>query len=821
MNCELRHIPSVLLLLLLLASCSTTKDMPEEELLYRGIHNIDYNKWQSQHQTDSTGVIKALANTYNTVESLLSGNAPAESFLPTELTKEQRDSLKLMDKQDLEHYNHMRSELEGVFACTPNGSLMGSSYHTHPLLIGLWAYNRYAESTSRFGRWMYKTFATDPVYVSTVGPKVRTTVARTALRNNGYFRSQVAYDTITMKNPRKAKIAYFVRTGPAYHLDSIAYLHFPTAADSVIRATAAQSLLQKGAPFSASNLASERERIASNLKNKGYFYYQPEYIQYRADTLQRPLHVQLQVQSDPATPADALHPYHIGHTLVRVMRYGETEATDTVAGRKGFTYAFRGKKSPMRPDVLQRMLFYRPGSLYHENMHALWQQKMRESGQFSQVKTQYIKRDSTDNCDTLDMVVTAVLDRAYDAKLEGKVTGKSNGQVGPGVSFSFTKINAFRGAENLGFDVYGAYEWQTGANINEPRSLLNSYQFGTSLHLTYPRLMFFGWGDKIGKRAITSTQFALDARCQNRAGYFGRVTFGARVTYSYQHRRNSKHEFTPIRLDYEILYHSTERFDSIVTHNPSLKTSMRNQFVPSMEYTYNWRSTRGAQRTFSVGVKEAGNVTSGIYALAGRSFNEQNKQLIGAPFAQYVKAWGQYTHAFKLTPRSCIVTRAFLGAIYSYGNATSAPYNDLFTIGGANSIRAFAMRSIGPGSYHPANDRYAYISQTGDLKFEVNAEYRFPIVGDLYGATFVDAGNVWTLRQNPSLPGGQFDPSKLGKELALGTGIGLRYDLDFIVVRFDLGIGIHAPYETGKSTYYNMPSFAKSLGYHLAIGYPF
>ena len=164
--------------------------------------------------------------------------------------------------------------------------------------------------------------------------------------------------------------------------------------------------------------------------------------------------------------------------------------------------------------------------------------------------------------------------------------------------------------------------------------------------------------------------------------------------------------------------------------------------------------------------------------------------------------------------------RAFLGILWNYGSK-SAPYADLFSVGGANSIRAFGVRTIGPGSYHPENSSYSYLNQVGDAKFEFNLEYRFPIVGNLYGATFIDTGNTWLMRQDPTRPGGTLSWRTLGDQLALGTGIGLRYDLDILVVRFDLGVGIHAPYDTGRTGYYNMPSFGKSLGYHLAIGYPF
>jgi len=239
-----------------------------------------------------------------------------------------------------------------------------------------------------------------------------------------------------------------------------------------------------------------------------------------------------------------------------------------------------------------------------------------------------------------------------------------------------------------------------------------------------------------------------------------------------------------------------------------------------MEYTYTWTSRRHAPRTFIYNVKEAGNLVSAIYAACGESFQQKEKKLFGVPFAQYIKMSAQYTHKFRFSKHQSVATRIYGGFIYKYGNSI-VPYSDLFSIGGANSIRAFAVRSIGPGAYHPAHSNYSYIDETGDLKLEANVEYRFPLVANLYGALFLDAGNVWLMEKNDDLPGGSINAKTFWKELALGTGGGLRYDMDFLVIRFDVGVGIHAPYDTGKSSYYNMRNFWKSLGYHLAIGYPF
>jgi outer membrane protein assembly factor BamA len=250
---------------------------------------------------------------------------------------------------------------------------------------------------------------------------------------------------------------------------------------------------------------------------------------------------------------------------------------------------------------------------------------------------------------------------------------------------------------------------------------------------------------------------------------------------------------------------------------------MRDHFIPSFSYTFTYASPSKHRHPvwFQANVKEAGNLTSSIYALCGKPFSQEDKKLFGNPFAQYIKASAELHHTFHIprTPLS-LAWRVFAGAIYSYGNSRMAPYADLFYVGGANSVRGFTVRTIGPGGYKSADTKYAYVDQTGDVKLEANLEFRFPIVADLHGAAFLDAGNVWLLRPDQQRPGAELNLQNL-KKIAVGTGLGLRYDLDFLVLRFDVGVGLHAPYDTGKSGWYNMPKFGRSLAYHLAIGYPF
>jgi surface antigen len=818
----------------LLAACSTTANLPEGEVLYTGIKDITYGhkvnkKKKKAGKEGEEGVITSLADAYKAVDDLISGKGTAGmQGLGTKqdlsgLTKEQRDSVKAEAELVKEAYGTMTDEVGAALAYKPNNAFFGSSSHRIPFPIGLWTYNSFVNSKNKFGKWIFNTFASTPVTLNMVNPKTRALVAQNTLRNYGFFRGTVDYDILPQKKPRRAKVSYTVMPRALFRLDSVAYLNFPEYADSLVRRYMHQSLLHKGDAFSVLNLDGERTRLATLFRNNGFYYFRPEYITFRADTVQRPEHVQLQVVPAADVPRVVRNRYFLGRTQIEIYDGKRYEKADTVRLRD-FTFIYTGKnhKPPLRLGALRRYFFYKKGDMYRQRLHERMVENLNGMGIFSNVNVRYVPRDTTPENTTLDVLIAAVLDKPYDGEFETKITSKSNGQVGPGLSFGLSKRNAFRRAEKLTFEVHGSYEWQTGATVEGRGSAINSYEYGTSLSLDYPRIVFPG-AKRLSIRSRSTTSFTLDANWLNRANYFNMVSLGAKVGYTYQAKPTIKHEFVPFRLDYDELLHTTARFDSIMATNQALSVSMRDQFVPSMRYTFTYSSRRRARhpRSLILEVKEAGNITSGIFAACGRSFNQLDKKIFGVPFAQFVKFTAEFRETFRLTPRQSIATRIGGGVIYSYGNSTTAPYNDLFAVGGANSIRAFTLRGVGPGSYHPASSAYSYIDQTGDIKFEANVEYRFPIVSSLYGAVFLDAGNVWLMNPDSDRPGGALRLSSFARDLALGTGAGLRYDLDFLVLRFDVGVGLHAPFDTGKSGYYNMPKFWDSLGFHLAVGYPF
>ncbi len=756
----------------LLMGCSTTRNLPEDEVLYTGIKKI-------------------------TVE----------------------------DRDETPAGEAAMVEAEAALAYAPNNAFMGSSSIRTPFPVKLWVYNGFVNSKNALGKWIFNRFAATPVYITTVNPALRAKIATNVLRNYGYFNGTVNYSVLPQKNPRKAKVEYTVNMRNPYFLDSVMYVRFPASADSLIQAHYADRMLLRNDNFNVVNLENERTRLSNLFRNNGYYNYRPDYITYLADTLQRSGYVSLKVLPIEGLDEQVNKRWRIGNLSIQMRSADAWGVEMDTLQRGGLSIFYTGRKIPVRPHVLFNNFRFRKGQMYSQERQNETRSNLLGMGIFSSLEFRYTPRDSTAQCDVLDVRINATLDRLLDGELEVDFTSKSNDQMGPGISFGVSKRNAFRGGETLSVKLDGSYEWQTGGSVEGSSHVINSYELGLSASLDYPRLVIpfmpYRW-----TRYPSTSKFKIYANQLNRAGYFRLLSFGGNASYTYRPHATVKHAFSPLDLTFNLLQSTTAKFDSVTSNNRALYASLKNQFIPAMRYTYTYDNLpvrpHGNRLWWEVGVTSSGNVTSLIYSAFGKSFHEKEKELFGNPFAQFVKFTSEVRKTYRLGEKSALTTRLFAGVICSYGNSTIAPYNEQFYIGGANSIRAFTIRSIGPGSYRPSEaSQYSYIDQTGDLKLEANVEYRFPILGDLYGALFLDAGNVWLLKKDEQRPGAQFELSRFAKEIALGTGCGIRYDLSFLVLRFDMGVALHAPYETSKKGYYNIPKFSDGLGFHFAVGYPF
>lgn len=761
------HIIGIVCFLLGAASCSTTRNLPEDELLYRGIKKIDV---LSQDE---------------------SGNG--------------------------------EQALEEITAAVTQTTKYGFI-----LPYRLWAYNSFEKYEKGVGKWIFKKIAADPVYLSTVNPGTRTKVASNLLHDYGYFDGKVTYQVDTLKNPKEIKLSYQIDMGKPYYIDTLTYEKFSPFADSLIRRSDSQRLIHRGDHFNVLRLNEERQRIIDLLRDNGYYYARTDFLTILADTIMRPGYVSLKIVPKSNIPQEALRTYRLGHTSVYLTGYNGERPTDSLKLRD-FTIYYAGKKPGIKYGVLRKRFIYRSGEKYSQLRQNYTQEALARLGVFKFSEFQYTPRSN--GGDTLDIRVNAMFDLPYNSELELNVKTKSTKQTGPGAFFSLSRRNFRRMGASLNLELRGSYEWQTSSTVDGESSVMNSYELGTSLSLEFPRLVLPWIRDRIDPfRFPSQTNFKIYAEQVNRARYFKMLSFGGTVSYSFQPSRSMKHTVTPLHLAFNHLQRRTAAFDSIAEANPMLFHSLSDQFIPSVTYTFTYDNSWMKKRIrtwWENSITSAGNVTSLIYMACGKGFNTRDKEFLGTPFAQFLKFTSEIRPLYQISEKQQLAGRFMAGVVWAYGNKTIAPYNEQFYVGGANSIRAFTIRSIGPGRFHPSeNSSYSYVDETGDIKLEANLEYRFRMMsnlfgGNLNGAVFLDAGNVWLMRKDEARPGAEFTFSKFFDNWAVGTGIGIRYDLSFLILRLDWGIALHVPYETGKRGYYNIPNFKDGMGIHFAIGYPF
>lgn len=762
-----------LIILLMVGGCSVAKYVPEGELFYAGVGDLEY-----------------------------------------------------ADKGDAGSANNdmARKELESVLNYKPNNSFLGSAKKRLPVTYPFFFNKYYADSNNFFGRWLYKTFGSEPILLSDVNPELRSSVAAQVLKEFGYFHSSVTPEVnIVGRDSVSAKTSYHITMGQPHLLDSINYQLSDIPFEDLDKLLYSQkSFLKKGKPFGVAALESERLRISNYLRGKGYYYFQPNHIVYEADTVIAPGKVQLRVLLAESMLPEAYQPWQVGSITYEVKDGYNSPLTDSLMV-EGVLFKYN-KKSPVRLSTLLPRVGFEIGELYNQDSQIRTVRSMADLNTFAYTDIAF--KRSNNNIDSipnaLDVIITSQLDKPYSSELEGVFRFKSNNQVGPGLNFSVNRKNVFRGGELLTVTLRGSHEWETKRNTKRRSWDVNSYELGLTTSLSFPRLLLPLLKDK-PLSYTTSTLVSLNGAFLNRARFYKQGQFGGDLTYRLQPNRMVLHSITPISISYNYLLSKTPSFEQAILDNPILGLSFRNQFVTQANYLFGYeQNDANSKHGFSLQayVAEAGNILSLFYSGKMREHGEPHN-FLGTPFAQFVKGTLELRYNYRFNNRLQIATRAYAGAIYSYGNMDVAPYTEQYYVGGANSIRGFNVRTLGPGGYNPiVEDPLSFMDRSGDIRLEANLELRYRIFGALELATFIDAGNVWLLRDDPNRPNGLLSKEYFLNDIALGTGLGVRYDLDFLVLRVDIGLGLHRPTSLpGK--YFNTFDHGFPTVLHLAVGYPF
>lgn len=754
-------------------SCSTTRRLAEGQTLYTGVHDID-------------------------IESIEKGERVPGS---------------------------VRAAVREPLSVKPNNPLISPWLRT-PLPTGLWAWNSlYTERKKGFRAWLYRTFAKQPVLIEKdVQPELRVGMVEDILDNHGYFGSKAAFKLTPLRNPKKTHIDYTVGVARPWHYATVL---FPAVTDSLTAEIAAMqgaSNVRAGEQYNVDTLTRERVRITNILRGRGYYWFRPDYLEYRADTTRVPYGVDLRMSLARGIPEAARRRYRRGELKLSIFSPGGEGRADSIETDDVQVWYHRPLR--LRRSVIRKAVSLRRGEVATLPQVNRMLDNLTRLGVFRYVNMEVTPLDSLREGDELDMMISAEMDTPMEASIEADLAYKSSNFLGPSIVLGAGHNNIFNGGEKLTLRLNGSYEWQTGEASRESNSTtMNSYEVGLTGSLVFPRMIVPGFVERAMDYGGT-TSYSLGANLMNRPRFFRMLSFNFTNSYDFRTSPTVMHSLTPFKMVYNNLLKTTASFDETMAANPAVALSFADQFIPSGSYTFIFDKKMGYMRrdrmTIRATATSAGNVWAGAWSLFGAERGVGSKRILGEPISQFFKETIDFRYYNIMSRTLTLAVRFFAGAGHAYGNSAVLPYTEQFYIGGASSIRAFTIRSLGPGSYRAdRSNSYGYFDQTGDLKLELNAEFRFRIAGGLSGALFVDAGNVWLQREDPSRPGGKIGSGGFLRQVATGTGAGLRYDLSFLVLRLDLGVGIHLPYQTSRRGYYNIPRFKDGLGLHLAVGYPF
>ncbi|WP_347158679.1 BamA/TamA family outer membrane protein [Pontibacter chitinilyticus] len=748
--------------------------------------------------------------------------------------------VKVKDKGDSSNRKgDLQAELAETVRPKPNASILG-------MRPKLWIYNAfYTKKEKGIKHWIMTKFGEPPVLLSAVDTTTISGVMSSRLQNRGYFNNTV--DSKTTINNKIASIQWTATISEPYRIRKIEY----TLNDSLpvlraINATESESLLKTGDPYDLETMTAERTRIDQELKEEGFYYFSPEFLIFSVDSAvgNRQMDVLLRLKNN--TLKQAIQPYTLDDVYI-FANYGLGDtyiAGDTIDVRG---YHYIPDENYVKAKYLLRSVFLHQDSLYQRQDALLTTSRLMGLPAYKFVNVQY--EPDTTKTNQLDAFIYLTPALKKSLRAEVLMVSKSNNFVGPGVTVSFRNRNALKGSELLSVEVSGSFETQTGGKAKtatesssgdtNKNSALTSYELQAQATLTFPRIVSPFKLHNLRTEFVPKTKIGLGFDFLNRVQYFQMNSFNATYGYNWRPTRTITHEITPINLQFVQLLNPSDKFTEILADRPYLQRSFENQFIIGSLYQLTFSTQMFEKRTHqffdNFAVDVSGNLLNTIATATGADQPEVDmpREIFGQPYSQYSRFDNDFRYYFNFGKESQIVARLVTGVGIPYGNSTNLPYSKQFSIGGPNSLRAFRARSIGPGTYDvPDSVASSYFDQLGDIRLQANLEYRFPIVGFFKGAVFADAGNIWLLKDYKNAKGetdkegGKFEANDFLSELAIGTGVGLRVDIQFFVIRLDLGIPVQVPYlPKGERFILDdfKPTFSgrNSMVLNIAIGYPF
>lgn len=728
----------------------------------------------------------------------------------------------LSDSLSKSKKTELKNVLEASLTPKPNASFLG-------LRPKLYIYNITSEpkKDKGFKHWLKYKVGEKPVHLSDVDIPFNLDLIENTGENRGYFNISASYDTLP-KN-KKVKIKYNVSPRTQYLINKVTFPTDSTVLSTEINKTVDKTLLKVNEPFNLEVIKTERERIDASLKENGFYYFDPDNLIIQVDSTEVKHKVDLNLKVKNNTPELARKQFTIDKIYIfsdynlrsnRNRRNLVRADVDTLLWKEN-SYIIDPKKK-FRPQIYDRALYFKSGDLYNRSNHNLTLSRLINLGTFKFVKNQFVLTDSLSN--KFDVFYYLTPNDFKSLRLE--TLGKSNSAsyVGGEVNFNWRHRNFLRGAELFAATLYTAIDFQLGGN----KDANNIYRVGSRFSLTWPRIIA-PFKFESSSAFVPRTRVELGYEFQNRTQLYTLHNFNASFGYIWKENALREHDLKLIEITYVTPENETAKFEEQKADNPSLARITERQLIfgPVYSYTYTTTMLPKKHTFYYKGLLDLSANLTGLISGANADQKEP-KTILGVPYSQYVKMEHDFRYYLKLDETSQIASRFIGGVAYPYGNSIHMPFSKQFFVGGSNSIRAFRARTLGPGSYDPRNDKSSFFhDQAGDIKLEANVEYRKKLVSFLNIAAFVDAGNVWLFNDEEGREGGKISKDFLS-EIAVGAGIGLRFDFNILILRTDLAIPLRVPYyPKGDRWSFNEINFKDkywrrdNLMLNIAIGYPF
>ena len=632
---------------------------------------------------------------------------------------------------------------------------------------------------------------------------------RAALFNRGYLNASVELQTMPAGN-RSIDAFYVLRPGQPYRLNSISYEFKDQQLESFLTPYLSPlaprpSNLEHGSQFSVEALDMERKRLTQVLTNNGYYHFNKTDITFRADST-------------------------VGNRMVDVTmvinRYRPTRDIDTLhqqyrVGQVRYLSGDEDGRIPLRQGVLYNNTFIESGKLY--SAQGL-QNTYTHFGRLGAVRYTNINFTERPDSNILDCDIQLSTNKPNTISFQPEGTNTA-GDFGAAAALTYQNRNLFHGSELLSIELRGAFEAIRGL---EGYSNQNFEEYSAQVRLTFPQFIAPFLSHDFRRRINATSEVSLLFDTQNRPEFHRRVlSMGWRYRW-HDDTHHDRYQLDLLDLNYvfmpwisDTFYH--EYLDSTATRNAILSYNYRDLFIMNTGFGYSYNNGDYAIKT---NIETAGNLLHLFSSLTGGQKDSETGQykLFNIAYAQYIKGDIDFCRYLRFDNDNMLALHVGFGIAWPYGNSTILPFEKRYFSGGANSVRGWSVRTLGPGKYARRDGNIDFINQTGDMKLDLNMEYRAHLFWKLNGALFVDAGNIWTLRDYKDQPGGQFKMNRLLEDLAVSYGLGVRFNFDYFVLRFDLGMkAVNPAWQEEDSDHFPLihPKFSRDYAFHFAVGMPF